>query len=60
MYMLPDAAPPYNKDYRRDTWSHGTNCTVSLDWTPHSGHGYWVPTGAYSGGPQNPTLAANF
>ena len=34
--MLSDSATPYNKGYRRDIWSHGTNCTVSFSATPYS------------------------
>ncbi len=35
--MLSNGAIPYNKGYRRDIWSHGTNCMVSLNTTPYSG-----------------------
>ncbi len=34
---LSDSATSYNKGYRRDIWSHGTNCTVSFSATPYSG-----------------------
>ncbi len=34
---LSDSATPYNKGYRRDIWSHGTNCTVFFSATPYSG-----------------------
>ncbi len=37
MATLSDSATPYNKEYRRDIWSHGTNCTVSFSATPYNG-----------------------
>ncbi len=32
-----DSGAPHNKGYRRDIWSHGTNCTVSFCTTPYVG-----------------------
>ena len=37
LITLSDGMALYNKGNGRDIWSHGTNCTVSLDATPYSG-----------------------